>query len=1162
MSGRNELQARWLHERGLVPVETLREALAACKPTPQRPGRELCELLAESRLISPSLAESVRKAVTATLESGAGGLQPSGISPAASPRSSAGTGPPGGLARPSATRHVTPVQAAASGSGEVFSDPSSTRPAAPGSARFPARGPAALSARLREGGAGLRGLRVGCYELGAELSRGAMGVVFRARDHSESRDVALKFLLAEVPDRDDVERFEREARGLARLDHPAIIRIFDAGRLEGRLFIAMELVEGRDLKSRLDERLRVEGRPPPPEHLLPLFEELAEALAHCHERGVTHRDVKPHNILVDALTGRPKLADFGLIKAEARGARSLEEVESLTRTGELVGTPAFMAPEQFSPTGGFGEVGPASDVWAFGATLFFALTGRPPFDKPRVVEIFEAIYKTRAPSLSSRLPAGVAVLPGLDQLVADCLRKPAAERPSMAEVAERLQALQSADDDAEPDEPRAAPVRLGPRSLALPVILVLGLAGLAGVLGWRLLDKPPKLLTVIPGKPLTGESEVELTGAASRPGVLIRVGEHEALADASGAFRLTVPLEPGLNRLPIRIGESDAIDRHVEVARDDTAPAFVLDAPAESSPREPRRLAARRLEGQLVEEHPGSAVVRIGEAPARALEVGPDGRFSVELDAAFGERLVPVQIELSAVDAVGRTGRLRCAVLAPAALELRRRADELLASSALWFDAGAAEQEGVGVFVAERLGESWRFTGLLEARGPGGAARRIARLVHEPTRVELHLIPGGEFTMGNEDPKQSLAMRSEVEKELTRISMDESIDEWIQSSESSIQDSMSALQPMLKTAEQSKSQRTRAAVLLLLVQLDPSFRGPFRAWLAPQFRVGSSVDDDDLMQAMRRAVTEPAAFQSLDEAFEPLRRRLYLTMAYNDPTLWPAIAQAIERPQATSAELTRWLQDPKSRLWPIDYVRLAVFGPSIDSQAVRQSRLATARLAELEREGKALQGQIERLRALPPTRLTLRPFLIGRHELGRGQWKTVAEAPRGSIYADNLPISDVTRAEVEAWLAKAGDGLRLPGEAEWEYACRAGTRSRYWWGDEPDADKARARDSSRAHATRAPIDARLELANGFGLTNTIGNVAEICADGWTETHRGRSGPEPVPYDRRQYVSRGGHDGCRIADMSCASRRPRSHDDRSSRLGLRVARSLPDLSLGP
>src|SRR4051812_29001088 len=209
------------------------------------------------------------------------------------------------------------------------------------------------------------------YELILLLGRGGMGVVYKARHGRLRRFVALKmFEPGRVPPPREVMRFRTEAETVAKLQHPNIVQIFEIGERDDLPFLALELVEGGTLADRL-QRLPFE-----PRAAAELIETLAKAIHHAHKHGIIHRDLKPANVLFDP-DGTPKLTDFGLAKV-------LEESESrdATRSGEPIGTPRYMSPEQ---AGGQNDrIGPATDVYALGTLLYECLTGQVPFVSPTV----------------------------------------------------------------------------------------------------------------------------------------------------------------------------------------------------------------------------------------------------------------------------------------------------------------------------------------------------------------------------------------------------------------------------------------------------------------------------------------------------------------------------------------------------------------------------------------------------------------------------------------------------------------------------------------------------------------------------------------------------------------------------------------------------------
>ena len=258
-------------------------------------------------------------------------------------------------------------------------------------------------------------MQIGPYPLLGEIGRGAGGIVYRARDASLRRDVALK-LLTSLGNPVRRERFAREARALAKLRHPNVVAIHHVGEHQGQAYMVLDLVDGESLQA----RLKRDG-PLPPLEAARLAAVLARALHHVHARGVVHRDVKPANVLLSA--GTPLLTDFGLAK-DLDAARP-----HLSREGYSMGTPGYWSPEQAQ--GHVERIGPASDVYSLGATLYAALTGAPPLRCGGSIPDAVAATCDEVPALaSSRRPVPAA----LDAICARCLAKDPAARFASAEA--------------------------------------------------------------------------------------------------------------------------------------------------------------------------------------------------------------------------------------------------------------------------------------------------------------------------------------------------------------------------------------------------------------------------------------------------------------------------------------------------------------------------------------------------------------------------------------------------------------------------------------------------------------------------------------------------------------------------------------------------------
>ncbi|KRA29387.1 hypothetical protein ASD81_20560 [Nocardioides sp. Root614] len=265
----------------------------------------------------------------------------------------------------------------------------------------------------------------GRYTLDREVGRGANGAVWLGRDELLGRQVAVKRIRLLPGHTDDPARAAREGRLAARINHPHVVAVFDLVQTEDALWLVMEYVDGPSLSTAIKER-----GPLTPDAAARLLEPVADALVAAHEQGVVHRDVKPSNILVGG-DGSAKLSDFGI----ARG----EQDATLTQTGLVTGSPAYLAPEVATGI----QASPASDVWAFGATLVHVLTGRPPYhldnaENGPLAVIYRIVHGE---------PPRPAEAGWLGPLIAMTMTADPAARPSMAEVRDHLRRADSAATD-------------------------------------------------------------------------------------------------------------------------------------------------------------------------------------------------------------------------------------------------------------------------------------------------------------------------------------------------------------------------------------------------------------------------------------------------------------------------------------------------------------------------------------------------------------------------------------------------------------------------------------------------------------------------------------------------------------------------------------------
>jgi len=279
-------------------------------------------------------------------------------------------------------------------------------------------------------------LKLGQYVLVEKLGAGGMGEVHRAEHRLLRRPCAVKLIRPEhAGDPEALRRFEREVQATAALTHPNTVAIYDYGISDdGTFYYVMEYLPGATL-----EEVVTRDGPMEPARAVHVLRQIAGALQEAHEAGLTHRDIKPGNVMLTARGGRrdvAKLLDFGLVTAHATGATGAAGQSDVTLAGMVVGTPAYMSPEQCA---GDIQPGPPSDLYSLGALGFFLLTGRSPFEGRAALQMMIAHLHEPPPSAAALQPA---VLPPLDHVLQRCLAKQAADR--FASAADLEEALVSA----------------------------------------------------------------------------------------------------------------------------------------------------------------------------------------------------------------------------------------------------------------------------------------------------------------------------------------------------------------------------------------------------------------------------------------------------------------------------------------------------------------------------------------------------------------------------------------------------------------------------------------------------------------------------------------------------------------------------------------------
>lgn len=595
-----------------------------------------------------------------------------------------------------------------------------------------------LKKMLQSGQQGaLKGKILGPYTIHKELTRGGMGIVLVAEHNESKTEVALKLMLSDDPSSDAVKRFEREARALSSLDHPRIVKVLDFGHDDGIPWFAMELIRGQTLEDQVKDSLKKTGAVPHVPSTLANIAEVADALAYCHSLDIIHRDIKPSNIIIEKQSGRPVLLDFGLVKRDpTKLGDTYKELElTVTVTQEGVGTPAYMSPEQLDPHGEFGPTSDRADTWGLGATLFFCLTGEPPYGGRSTAELYAGLATQeprRVRAVNSELPDWV------DELVHCALVKQVDDRPKMTEWLERLR-------EGAPKN-RAATKAL----VIIPLVILLTVVAFAAsqwvgardpveLKGYRLegLKKDKK------GEYWSSQDSLVVTGQLNWGPMLAQVGDLSVQVKKDGRFSTTIPLKEGSNDLTIQAGSGEnKVSQALSVYCDRTKPKLEL----EGQVRGPYLiLSSRRLKGTIKDD--GACQLQVDGIE---VELDEAGSFSLTLKNSEESQ----KVNLLVTDQAGNKTSQSWTVWTKKAL--KSLAKKSLQRRKTWIATESTLQDLVIENIGARLGKDYQWLRTQVYKGPGDKSKghRLATFVHKPTGIELQLLPGDRYQMGTVDPER------------------------------------------------------------------------------------------------------------------------------------------------------------------------------------------------------------------------------------------------------------------------------------------------------------------------------------------------------------------------------------------------------------------------
>jgi serine/threonine protein kinase len=479
------------------------------------------------------------------------------------------------------------------------------------------------------------------YLVHEEISRGGMGVVFRAHYKPSNDEVALKVMLGRDPPLERIERFSREANSLKLISHENIVKLYDHGMTTGRPYYAMELIRGTPLKDYIKDYQKTKGTVPDVKWTCRVIAKIGQALLQCHQSGIYHRDVKPENILIepqeDGSEDRPVLVDFGLVKHERATFDSSDSKGSLrlTKTGAVLGTPKYMAPEQLETGGHFGDIGSHTDVWGLAATLYYCLTGEAPYKGASLVNIYKALMTDDPKPVSAVNPGLPGWIVGVCQ---SALIRESTDRIALQDFIDRLE---------RPDQYFGVK-----RSLARAFLAVCGLMVVAavGLLLWLNQDRTAPSFHIDGMPQVVSSRTIFIAGQVIDEApdfVIARIGSQKSKARVSqdGRFRMSLTLKRSKNLIKMSaVDKAGNKSRSMErVVRFDGSPPLLKVSRAQERSFD----ESVTLTGTINE--PG-CTIRCGEVSLRPKSM----KFQIFLPLKLGKNT----LTLHAIDLAGNKSKL------------------------------------------------------------------------------------------------------------------------------------------------------------------------------------------------------------------------------------------------------------------------------------------------------------------------------------------------------------------------------------------------------------------------------------------------------------------------------------------------------------------------
>ena len=959
----------------------------------------------------------------------------------------------------------------------------------------------------------LLGQTLGEFEILELLGRGGMGAVYKARQATLDRLVALKVLpQALCRDESFVERFSREARDAAALSHPNIIQVHAVGHDKGFHYIAMELVEGESL----DAMLKREGRLAP-DRALELMKQVTAALVEAHAKGIVHRDIKPANILLTP-KGVAKLADFGLAKREATDV-------TVTHTGAMMGTPLYYPPEAAR-----GERFDArSDLYSLGATFYNVLAGRPPFQGDSATELAIKHAQDAVPPLKPLVPEAPAALCGI---IHRLLQKKAENRFQSA--GDLLAAL-----DRIPVGGASLP-RVGPDvTRTMP-------EGARGALAERLLAKKAR------------QRRLTLIAAAAASLVLVLVVVLVIVASRGPSPQSAIgSLKSGIPSVPMSDSGQPKPPRPIPPITDHRPPPTPEPPKAEaakSGPKkeeppkpEPKKEGPPRPEPKKEEPpkpEPKKEEPKAKEEPtAKEDEDAKKEAEAPQRDAAARAQAA-YQAEADKLWALFKEHRYNEADKFLASLE--GRPDFKLAADHLKADAEAAGllREFWGAVERGLAAKKGRFIAF------GGAGGAIAE------------VGAGHVTLR--------AGAAEVKLPITRLAAKQAL------AYAELKDDARAnlMTAVVLLADGAALQEARAALdragaapsvaiyrqRLEALSLGAAEAAAKAAWLRIEEEAkgrltpGAAKRLTDMLAAFEKAHATTKLYKTLPQQIEMLKTRIEDSLGYNK---WPFDeAEAKRRQKATAQGLgvpvEQDIEIGKGVKMTFVLIPAGEFlmgsPPTSSPQELKNLFGGEVRWYEAE---------------FPQHRVKIsRPFWLGKYEVTQEQWQAVmGNNPSNFQGRPKNPVEMVSWQDCQLFLKTLSEKLkkkfRLPTEAEWEYACRAGAATEFYFGNNVQALGDYAWTPQNAAGSTQPVGRK--RPNAWGLHDMAGNVWEWCED-WFALYdkQPQKDPKGPPSGAARVVRGGSWSRDYPADFRCAYRCYNVPSYRDVNCGFRACRTI-DLS---